>query len=370
MLAGVTVVLAIVSSSVRTVVLPRGLPTRTARLVFLASRSFFELAAGPNATYERRDRVLALYAPTSLLALLATWLLFILGGYTLIFWGVFDGSLEHAFRLSVSSVTTLGFETPPGAVGAALVFTEAAVGLVELALLITYLPTMYAAFQRRETQVSLLEVRAGSPPTGVEMLERFHRLDRLDHLDEEVWERWELWFADVEETHTSLPALAFFRSPQPDRHWVTAAVAVLDGAALIRAAVDLPPNVHADLCIRAGYLALRRIADFFRVAHNRNPRPTDPISITREEFDAACQRLRAAGLPMVADADQAWRDFAGWRVNYDRVLTVLAVITAAPWAPWSSDRSPMDFRARWIGARRTVAPGSPAGGSPPQARSA
>jgi len=369
-LAGLLGVAAVLTSSVRTVVLPRGEPTRIARSVFLATRSLFELAAGPNATYERRDRVLALYSPSSLLILLATWLLFILAGYTLVFWGVEGRSLERAFRLSVSSVTTVGFEAPSGWLGAAFVFTEAAAGLVELALLITYLPTLYAAFQRRETQVSLLEVRAGSPPTGVEMLERFQRLDRLDHLDEEVWERWEVWFADVEETHTSLPALAFFRSPQPDRHWITAAGAVLDGASLMRAAVDLPPNIHADLCIRAGYLALREIADFFRIPHNRNPKRDDPISITREEFEAACERLRAGGLPMVADADQAWRDFAGWRVNYDRVLISLALLTAAPWAPWSSDRSPMDFRPAFIGGRRSAAPGSPAGGVPPRARSA
>ncbi len=98
-------------------------------------------------------------------------------------------------------------------------------------LLVTYLPSLYAAFSRREAQIALLEARAGSPPSGVDMIERYHRIDWLDRLTA-VWEDWEAWFADIEETHTSLPALAFFRSPQPEQSWVTAAGAVLDGAAL------------------------------------------------------------------------------------------------------------------------------------------
>ena len=103
---------------------------------------------------------------------------------------------------------------------------------------------------------------------------------------------------------------------------------------------------QADLCIRAGYLALRRIADFFQIAYNANPQPGDPISISRDEFDAACDELARHGVPLKADRDQAWRDFAGWRVNYDTVLLALAAITMAPYAPWSSDRSLLPARRR------------------------
>ena len=92
------------------------------------------------------------------------------------------------------------------------------------------------------------------------------------------------------------------------------------------------------MCIRAGYLALRSIVDFFGLPYDSNPNPDGPISVTREEFEAVCRELEEAGVPLKADRDQAWRDFAGWRVNYDRVLLILAGLTMAPQAPWSGDR--------------------------------
>jgi hypothetical protein len=170
------------------------------------------------------------------------------------------------------------------------------------------------------------------------MILRYNRLHGLDRLSN-VWPDWELWFTELEESHTSLAALVFFRSPKPDRSWVTAAGAILDAAALTNAALDIPHDLRADLTIRAGFLALRSIADFFAVKYNPNPKPTDPISVTRAEFDAAYEQMAAAGVPLKPDREQAWRDFAGWRVNYDRVLVALAFITMAPYAPWSSDRT-------------------------------
>jgi hypothetical protein len=92
------------------------------------------------------------------------------------------------------------------------------------------------------------------------VLERMHRLT-------DIWAEWERWFVDVEETHSSLPALVFFRSPQPDHSWVTAAGAVLDGASLLLSSIDVERDVQAEFCIRAGYLCLRRIATYFKVPY-------------------------------------------------------------------------------------------------------
>src|SRR5207248_1547471 len=174
---------------------------------------------------------------------------------------------------------------------------EATLGLSLAALLITYLPTLYAAFSRRESVVALLEVRANTPPSGVDMIERYYRIHSFEDLNE-AWDGWESWFVELEETHTSLPALVFFRSPQPDHSWVTAAGAVLDGAALFRSCVP-EPQPRADLCLRAGYLALRRIAAFFAITYDPDPAPDDPITIAREEFDEAYDRLGEAGVPLV-----------------------------------------------------------------------
>jgi hypothetical protein len=198
---------------------------------------------------------------------------------------------------------------------------------------------MYAAFSRRETAVALLEAPAGSPPSAETMLHRYHAIEGLDLL-EETFVQWQQWFADVGESHTSLGALAFFRSPRPEHSWVTAAGAVLDAAALRASTLDLPRSAPAELCIRVGYLALRHIADFFMIDYERDPAPTDPISVTRAEYVTVYNRLASNGLPLKTDRDRAWRDFAGWRVNYDKVLLSLAALTMAPEAPWSSDRAP------------------------------
>ena len=349
--AGAVLVYLTVGSAVRTVILPRGVPSKLARLVFLRVRTLFLWRAGPGASYERRDRVMAVYAPVSLLILLGVWVTLVLAGYTAMFWGLEERTVREAFVLSGSSVLTLGFARPSDLPAITLVFTEAGIGLVMLAMLITYLPTIYGSFSRREIAVTDLEIRAGSPPSGIEMIERYWELGRMDHLNE-VWDRWTEWFEEVEESHTSFPALVFFRSPQPDHSWVTAAGAVLDGASLLTPTVDIPRMVEAEFCIRAGYLALRRIADFFRIPYDSDPHQGDPVTIGRDEFDAAFDRLAAAGVPVKADRDQAWVDFAGWRVNYDTVLIALAGLTIAPYAQWSSDRSLRAWRPRLFQRRR------------------
>jgi len=194
-------------------------------------------------------------------------------------------------------------------------------------------------------------VRAGTPPSAIQLFKRYHRIHGLEKLDS-LWITWEAWFADLEESHTSLGVLAFFRSPQPHRSWITAAGAILDAASLATSTIDIPRDPQTDVCIRAGFLALRHIADFFRIPYDPNPSPTDPISISREEFEAACDELANAGVPLKLDRDQAWRDFAGWRVNYDIVLLALATLTMAPEAPWSSDRAMKQHLLPFMNKRR------------------
>ena len=150
----------------------------------------------------------------------------------------------------------------------------------------------------------------------------------------------------MDESHTSLAPLSFFRSPEPDRSWVTAAGAVLDGASLYLSAVEGPFNPRAAICIRTGFLAMRHIANFFRFEYDPDPAPDDPISISRQEFDEVCDDLEAQGVPLKQDRGRAWRDFNGWRVNYDAVLLQLAALTMAPYATWSSDRSAIRMTAQ------------------------
>jgi len=345
-LAGLFVIVAALLSAVRTFVLPRSARDTISRGVFVIIRRAFDLRLWRVTDYLTQDRVMALYAPIALLCLLPTWLIMITMGYTAMYWATGISDVKEALVLSGSSLLTLGFSRPDSLFHILLTFSEATIGLILVALLIAYLPTMYSAFQLRERAVTLLEVRAGTPPSAVEMILRFKRLGRLDHMAE-VWSAWETWFAEIEESHTSLAALVFFRSPQPDHSWVTAAGAVLDAAALVSSTVDIEQDVQIALCIRAGYLALERIADFFRIMYNSDPRfPDDPIAISREEFDTVCARLAAAGIPLNPDREQAWASFAGWRVNYDRVLVGLSQLTQAPTAPWSTERGDVTRHGR------------------------
>jgi hypothetical protein len=218
-------------------------------------------------------------------------------------------------------------------------FTEAAIGLGLLALFIAYLPSLYGAFSRREAGVSKVEVRAGRPPSGIYLIQLAWTVGRMDIL-KTLWPELENWFVEVDETHTSFPPLVFFRSGHPDESWVTSAGAILDAASLYVSSVDVPRTPEPEFMIRAGFLCLRHIAAFFWIPVPDDPAPTDPISIERSEFDAAYDRMAASGVPMKPDRDQCWRDFAGWRVNYDAALIGVARLTLAPPAPWSSDRYP------------------------------
>lgn len=336
---GVVVVFVVVDAAIRTFVLPRGATVTFTRIISRSSRVVFDLIARPAHSYEQRDRVMALYAPLTLLLFPTVWLACVFTAFAAMFWSFESVAWSEAVRLSGSALFTLGFDTPRHLGPMFLSFLEAALGLGLLALLISYLPTIYGSFSRREIAVGQLAVRAGTPPSAPEMIIRAHRTGFAERLDP-LWQQWELWFVEIEETHTSTGILSFFRSPNPHRSWVTSAGAVLDAAALRLALLDIEWTPDAATCIRAGYLSLRAIADLFSVPYDPNPNPDDPISVTRSEFFEVYERLVGAGVPVKPDREQAWRDFAGWRVNYDVVLLTLAGLVMAPYAPWSSDRSP------------------------------
>jgi hypothetical protein len=338
LLVGLLTAVFVIDAALRTFVLPRGTPVMLTWMVFRSVRRVFGIFARPARTYEQRDRVMALYAPVALIALPTVSLLLIFGSFTIAFYGLDHDGWRDALTTSGSCLLTLGFERPPSTPGVLLGFLEAVIGLGLLALVISYLPTIYSAFSRREVAVTDLSVRAGTPPKPWEFLERAHLAGYMHELDP-VWAAWMGWFTELGETHTSLGALSFFRSPNPHRSWITASGAVLDAAALRMSVLNMEFSPAGGLCIRSGYLALREIATFFGYEFDSDPRPDGPISITREEFDEVYERLGAMGVPVRPDRERAWHDFQGWRVNYDAVLITLAGYVIAPYGPWTSDRS-------------------------------
>lgn len=296
-LLGAVSVLVVLSSAVRTVMLPRAVPARIARVAFLATRSVLR-AAALRSSSRRREELLSLQGPMGLFAQLATWVILVAVSFAAVLWAA-DGrpaslaGVDDALRESGSSLTTLGLVHPYRPAGEVVAFVEAAAGAALLSLVITYLPTIYGAFSRREALVSKLSVRAGSPPTATGLLSQSWRLGRFDQL-EEVWDSWEDWFIDVGETHTSFPQLSFFRSARASTSWVTAAGAVLDAAALIDAGVGSAPNSRAQLCLGAGIDAMSRVASFFGTPGHGADWPRLP----RETVATTLTELADTGVPL------------------------------------------------------------------------
>jgi hypothetical protein len=344
---GATIVIATLLSAVKTVILPRAVGSLVTRILFLSVfKVFWSVAKGRRFAW--RDRIMAYYSPVALVLMPGVWVALVIAGFTFVYWGTGVHPLREAYLTSGSSMLTLGVVFHRPLPHATLSMAEATLGLGLVALMISYLPSIYAAFGRREVLVGKLETRAGTPPSPVELLSRYSRIGFLADIDEELFARWEDWFMDVEESHTSLPALVFFRSPQPERSWVTAAGCVLDTAAIVASTLDRPRSPRAEVMLRTGFFALRRVADYFAIDHDPNPKPDDPITVTRREFDLMCVELEAAGVALKRDRDRAWESFAGWRVNYDRALVALAAMVDAPPARWSSDRIMPEQKVRLL----------------------
>jgi len=342
---GGLLVLTSVSSVTGTLIVSRSSSSRLTRWVDRGVDRVYRLMVPRAPDYRRRDRLLATQAAAVLLAQLAAWLIVAYTGFALLLWPFAARGIVSAFTDAGSSLFTLGFAVPAGAVPAVIVFLAAAVGLVILTLQIAYLPTLYAEFNRRETEVALLNARAGVPSWGPELLARTHYAlgsgsSTLDTMPD-LYAAWERWAADVTESHTTYLPLVRFRSPTPLSSWVTALLAVLDSAALFLAlSPKAVPEVEvpARLCLRSGFICFRRIA---RAMGFDLPDEADPdagISLTYAEFLDAVARMREVGFPIERTPEQAWPEFVGWRVNYEQAAYAIAAAVYAVPARWSGPR--------------------------------
>jgi hypothetical protein len=297
----------------------------------------------PLAAYRRLDRLLATQAAAILLTQLAAWLIVAYVGFALLLWPFATRGVVSAFIDAGSSIFTLGFAVPAGAVPAVVVFLAAAVGLVIITLQIAYLPTLYAAFNRRETEVALLNARAGVPSWGPELLARTNYalgtgLSTLDTMPA-LYTQWERWAADVAESNTTYLPLVRFRSPRPLSSWVTALLAVLDSAAMFLAlSPKAAPEIPARLCLRGGFDCFNRVARAMGIDIPEEADPGAGIRLTYDEFVDAVDRMREVDFPIEREPADAWPDFVGWRVNYEKAAYALAAAIDAVPAKWSGPR--------------------------------
>jgi hypothetical protein len=340
---GGLLVLGVVSSVTVTLIVSRPVNSRLTRWVDQLVDWAYEQVVVHVADDRRRDQMRATQAAAVLLGQLAAWLIVAYIGFALLLWPFATSGVVSAFTDAGSSLFTLGFAVPAGTAPAVIVFLAAATGLLILALQIAYLPTLYAAFNRRETQVALLNERAGMPSWGPELLARTHYalgtgVSTLDTMPD-LYASWESWAADVAESHTTYPVLVRFRSPGPLSSWVIALLAVLDSAALFLAlSPSAAPVVPARLCLRGGFRCFNRIAQAMGFDIPPEPGPDAGTTVTYAEFLDAVGRMREVGFPIERDPAEAWPDFVGWRVNYERAAYAVAAAVYAVPGLWSGPR--------------------------------
>jgi hypothetical protein len=365
---GGLLVLAAAISVVGTLIVPRPVGSWLTRLVDKAVNGTFRIATAAVKSYRRRDRVFAAEAAVLLLAQLGAWLIVFYLGYALLFWP-FVPDITDALVTAGPGLWGIGGVGSAEVTGAGpriIQDLSALSGIITITLQISYLPTLYGSFSRREAEIALLTARAGVPSWGPELLARTRYalgsgLSTIDTLPD-LYERWEAWAADVAESHTTYLPLVRFRSPKPRNSWVVSLLAVLDSAALYLAlAPGSVPEVQARLCLRSGLICLGEVARTMSldVPPADAPDMTAGVALTYDEFLEAVQRLKEVDFPLEREPEEAWTEFVGWRVNYEKAAYAIAFAVHAVRAPWSGPRRHPD---------PVIYPLRPAPGRPPQKR--
>jgi hypothetical protein len=323
-------------------VVPRRSRDRLTGLVYLAVGGVFRLGTRRIRSYARRDQILAWLAPFMILVQLAVWLGLFYVGFAAMLNAINTRPVSDAFAQSGSSLFTLGYAGPSNAPLSAIDYLAAATGLVVVALQIGYLPTLYGAYNRRETEVTLVRGRAGVPAWGPELLARTRYgigPEGDGAVMDDFYLQWERWAADVAESHTNYRVLVSFRSPAKYSSWVIALLAVLDSAALwLALAPNRAPKLACRLALRQGFTTLQSIAETLGLTVDRDPDPDSELQLSYEEYLSGIERIASTTFPMERSADEAWPDFRGWRVNYEAVAYAIAYRLEAVPAPWSGPR--------------------------------
>jgi hypothetical protein len=351
-------------SVIGTIIVPRPTGSWLIRSVDKAMDAVYELAVKPIKSYRTRDRVLASQAAVILIVQLVAWLGLFFIGFSLLLWPFIDRGITEAFNTAGPALWFVGESHVSGAAERAIQDCAAVAGLVTITLQIAYLPTLYSAYNRRETDIALLNARAGVPSWGPELLARTHYAlgsgsSTIDTLPD-LYGQWERFAADITESHTTYLPLVRFRSPRPLSSWITALLAVLDSAALYLAlSPGAAPEVPARLCLRSGFVCMAEIARAMGLKVPEEPDPDAGISLSYDEFLDAVARMQKVDFPIERKTEEAWPEFVGWRVNYEHPAYAIAEAIDAVPALWSGPR-------RW--PYTPIAPIRPAAGKPPKER--
>ncbi len=389
---GLLLFLATTTSLLRTAVVPRALRSGISQGVAAGVRGAFWGLARLRKDYYKRDSILAWTGPMIIIAWLLSWLFLYVVSYGLWIYGLHGGrDLWQAMQQAGSSLFTLGFAAPDSTDSTIIDFFAAATGPIVIALLIGFLPTIYAAYIDREVEVTIHASFAGQPAWGPEFLARIAMTNQLDRLPE-MYETWSKWAAAIRLTHVTYPVLIYVRSPRATRNWVVSLMSTLDAASLQLAVNRSLPRAPAISALMAGSQSLEvlyatlfsrrplrsrlrfrglmisppaarhmggsevpgvtrrmvavEIASASDTAEgiptasveNLEKQESKPIELTRDDFDRAVTVLKDAGFPVEVEGDEAWEQFQIGRSRYEYTACMIAKAIDAVPAPWSGPR--------------------------------
>ena len=337
---GLALILTILWDAFETIILPRRVTRR-----FRLTRFFYQTVWAPWSVLarslrnpKRREKVLGLFGPLSLLMLLALWALGLILGYAIVLWSlnatldIPSPTFSDYFYLSGTTFFTLGYGdvVPMLSLGRMISVIEAANGFGLLAIVIGYLPVLYQAFSRREVNISLLDARAGSPSSATEMLRRHAESGRLGELGS-VLHEWERWAAELLESHLSYPVLCYFRSQHDNQSWLAALTTVLDTCALVMVGVEGLPAWQAKLTFAMARHAVVDLAQIFRTA------PAAPEACVTRLFPGDLERLREIlehNGASLKDGKEAELKLEELRLMYEPYVSALSAMLLMPLPPW------------------------------------
>ncbi len=339
---GVVLILIVLGDAFETIVLPRRV-TRSISLARLFYRyTWLSWLRGVRSVFSgrRQEALLSWYGPLSLLLLLILWATCLVIGFGLVHWA--SGSIIKAryeaidfgtyLYLSGTTFFTLGIGdvVPATTFGRALIAFEAGMGFGFLALVIGYLPVLNQSFSRREVTISLLDERAGSPPTAGEMLLRHSHDGGMEDL-RQLFHEWERWSAELLESHLSYPVLAYFRSQHDNQSWLGALTAILDASAFVIASLEGPCERQAELTFAITRHAVVDLAQVF----NCLPREPERDRLPSVALDSLCTTLTSAGLKLRvgSDIESKLSELRSMYEPYVYSLSDHLHIAVPPWVP-------------------------------------
>jgi hypothetical protein len=347
--AGVLLILGVIWDAFESIILPRRVTRRFrfARLFYRITWTMWRFAACLIPSKKTRESLLGFYGPISLLVLVGVWAVGLIFGFGLLQYGagssvsvtgMQQGRYTTDLYLSGTTFFTLGLGDvlPRSSLARAMVVFEAGLGFGFLAAVIGYLPFIYGSFSRREVNISLLDSRAGTPPTAGELLRRHTHPDGEISL-RELLKDWELWSAELMESHLSYPVLAFFRSQHDNQSWIASLASILDTCALLKVGIEGSCERQAELTFAIARHAAVDLSQVFKTppqALPANRLPPEDLRRLREILAREGMKLR--------DGEEADKELSALRRMYEPYLYALGSYLMQPLPPWIPEKKAKD----------------------------